>query len=108
MGVHTMMNEHFGIGVVEYMAAGCITVAHKSGGPLMDIVVDWNEQPVGFLANSPASFANSFATVMRMNMQERTAVQEAARDAAVYRFSEQQFVSGLLHVTEPIISSCIK
>jgi alpha-1,2-mannosyltransferase len=29
-GIHTMWNEHFGIGVVEYMASGCITIAHNS------------------------------------------------------------------------------
>lgn len=28
IGLHTMWNEHFGIGVVEMMAAGLITVAH--------------------------------------------------------------------------------
>lgn len=29
IGLHTMWNEHFGIGVVECMAAGLITVAHR-------------------------------------------------------------------------------
>lgn len=28
IGLHTMWNEHFGINVVEMMAAGLITVAH--------------------------------------------------------------------------------
>ena len=32
MGLHTMWNEHFGIAVVEMMAAGLITIAHDSGG----------------------------------------------------------------------------
>ena len=31
-GLHTMWNEHFGIGVVEMQAAGMITIAHDSGG----------------------------------------------------------------------------
>lgn len=47
VGLHTMWNEHFGIGVVEYMAAGLIPVAHKSGGPLMDIVTEYNNKPTG-------------------------------------------------------------
>lgn len=38
VGLHTMWNEHFGISVVEMMAAGLIVVAHNSGGPKMDIV----------------------------------------------------------------------
>lgn len=29
IGIHTMWNEHFGIGIVECMAAGLITVAHR-------------------------------------------------------------------------------
>ncbi|VDL64148.1 unnamed protein product [Nippostrongylus brasiliensis] len=29
--IHTMWNEHFGISVVEGMAAGTITLAHDSG-----------------------------------------------------------------------------
>jgi len=33
IGLHTMWNEHFGISIVECMAAGLIMVAHNSGGP---------------------------------------------------------------------------
>ena len=44
-----MWNEHFGISVVEYMAAGLVTIAHDSGGPRMDIVVPLNDQPTGML-----------------------------------------------------------
>ena len=33
-----MWNEHFGISIVEMMAAGLVVVAHNSGGPRMDIV----------------------------------------------------------------------
>lgn len=39
LGLHTMWNEHFGISVVEMMAAGLLVIAHKSGGPLADIIV---------------------------------------------------------------------
>jgi alpha-1,2-mannosyltransferase len=38
IGLHTMWNEHFGISVVEMMAAGMVVIAHNSGGPLMDII----------------------------------------------------------------------
>lgn len=30
-GIHTMIDEHFGIALVEMMVAGIIVVAHKSG-----------------------------------------------------------------------------
>lgn len=31
--LHAMIGEHFGISIVEAMAAGCIPVVHNSGGP---------------------------------------------------------------------------
>ena len=39
VGVNGMWCEHFGIGVVEYQAAGLICVVNDSGGPKEDIVV---------------------------------------------------------------------
>jgi glycosyltransferase involved in cell wall biosynthesis len=36
--LHPMKYEHFGISVVEAMAAGLIPVVHRSGGPWTDIV----------------------------------------------------------------------
>ncbi|KYK56732.1 alpha-1,2-mannosyltransferase alg11 [Drechmeria coniospora] len=47
VGVNGMWNEHFGIGVVEYQAAGLISVVHDSGGPKLDIVIDIDGQPTG-------------------------------------------------------------
>jgi alpha-1,2-mannosyltransferase len=47
VGVNGMWNEHFGIGVVEYQAAGLIAVVHNSGGPKLDIVVDVDGEPTG-------------------------------------------------------------
>ncbi len=37
--VHCAQNEHFGITIVEAMAAGCVPVVHNSGGP-KEIVSD--------------------------------------------------------------------
>lgn len=47
VGVNGMWNEHFGIGVVEYQAAGLISVVDDSGGPKIDIVVPIDGQPTG-------------------------------------------------------------
>jgi alpha-1,2-mannosyltransferase len=47
VGVNCMWNEHFGIGVVEYQAAGLISVVNDSGGPKLDIVVETDGKPTG-------------------------------------------------------------
>lgn len=36
--IHATREEHFGIAVVEGMAAGCVPIVHKSGGPYYDII----------------------------------------------------------------------
>ena len=50
VAIHTMKYEHFGIVIVELMSSGIITVAHKSAGPLTDIIGP-SPKPVGYLAN---------------------------------------------------------
>lgn len=40
IGLHTMHNEHFGIAVVDMISAGLLVMAHRSGGPLLDIIKD--------------------------------------------------------------------
>lgn len=47
VGTNAMWNEHFGIGVVEYQAAGLVSVVHASGGPKLDIVIDYEGGPTG-------------------------------------------------------------
>ena len=69
IGLSTMVDEHFGINIIEFMvclymvlsllgspsnafvrvvkAAGIIPVAHASGGPLCDIIVPFNGKPTG-------------------------------------------------------------
>lgn len=49
VGVNGMWNEHFGIGVVEYQAAGLISVVHNSGGPKRDIVTPIDGEATGKL-----------------------------------------------------------
>jgi hypothetical protein len=88
-GLHTMWNEHFGIGVVEMMAAGVIAVAHNSGGPAADIVVPWEGQPTGFLATTPAEYADALEQVLSGEVD--TGAMAAAARESVARFSDEQF-----------------
>jgi len=94
IGLSTMIDEHFGINVVEYMAAGVIPVTHASGGPLQDIVVPVNNEPTGFHATTPQTFADAFDKVLSLWTEEDLALRARARSWAVQQFSEEEFEKG--------------
>lgn len=54
--IHTMKEEHFGISVVEMMAAGIVTIAHNSAGPKLDIIGK-SDSVVGYLCDNEADYA---------------------------------------------------
>ncbi|KAI5250313.1 UDP-Glycosyltransferase/glycogen phosphorylase [Aureobasidium subglaciale] len=90
IGVNGMWNEHFGIGVVEYQAAGLISVVDDSGGPKYDIVVPIDGKPTGFHAKTPTEFAKGFAKALDQSPPETLAMRKRARTSAK-RFSEGVF-----------------
>jgi len=90
VGVNGMWNEHFGIGVVEYQAAGLISVVNDSGGPKEDIVVDIDGEPTGFHASTVQQFADGFARALALNGEEALAMRKRARKSS-WRFSEKVF-----------------
>jgi alpha-1,2-mannosyltransferase len=117
-----MLDEHFGICVVEYMAAGAVPIAHDSAGPAMDIVVpavrpeaengggvagdeDDEEFPVGFLAKSVDGYADALAAALTMNDDERCAMADAARRRAEGMFCEDAFNTGFRAAMGPVLSS---
>jgi alpha-1,2-mannosyltransferase len=101
VGIHTMWNEHFGIGIVEMMAAGLLTVAHRSGGPLMDIMIEEAGARNGFLAATPQEYAAHLAYILSMTEEGREGIRERAR-SSVNMFSSQQFDSGWIRATDPL------
>jgi alpha-1,2-mannosyltransferase len=50
-----MQDEHFGISIIEFMAAGLPVVAHRSGGPEKDILPA--HEKLGFLASDADEFS---------------------------------------------------
>ncbi|NXO02406.1 ALG11 mannosyltransferase, partial [Rhinopomastus cyanomelas] len=101
IGLHTMWNEHFGIGVVECMAAGTVILAHNSGGPKLDIVVPYEGRVTGFLADSEDSYAETMASILSLPPDKQLEIRENAR-RSVHRFSDQHFEEAFLLSVEPL------
>ncbi|KAG2309390.1 hypothetical protein Bca4012_081641 [Brassica carinata] len=106
-GMHGMIDEHFGIGVVEYMAAGAISIAHNSAGPKMDIVLVEEGQRTGFLAETVEEYAKAILEIVKMKETERLKMAESARKRAT-RFSEQQFSEDFKTAIRPVFTSALK
>ncbi|CCF59757.1 hypothetical protein KAFR_0H03470 [Kazachstania africana CBS 2517] len=98
-GINAMWNEHFGIAVVEYLAAGLIPIVHASAGPLLDIVID---DSVGFFFKDETDpdFTNyetykSLDVVLQdaINLDEpkRIEMSETGQKIAVEKFSDMKF-----------------
>ncbi|XP_069061557.1 GDP-Man:Man(3)GlcNAc(2)-PP-Dol alpha-1,2-mannosyltransferase [Pleurodeles waltl] len=99
IGLHTMWNEHFGIGIVECMAAGTIMLAHDSGGPKLDILVPYEGNITGFRADSEESYAEAMGHILSLSAEERLQIRRNARQS-VERFSDQEFEANFLSAVE--------
>lgn len=111
IGIHTMSQEHFGIGVVELMAAGLIPVAHNSGGPQMDIVgfSDENYNCNGHLASTASEYADAIASILLEfdgNSKQIQSKMAENQTAAHNRFSSQNFLSRLHLFFDPVLERC--
>lgn len=100
IGIHTMTDEHFGIGIVEFMAAGVIPLAHNSGGPQLDIVIEWEGGKTGYLANSVDEYATAMLKIFNKSPKEKFALAINARECVKKRFSEESFKKRFLSETE--------
>ncbi|KAH8678350.1 hypothetical protein BX600DRAFT_409325 [Xylariales sp. PMI_506] len=105
VGVNGMWNEHFGIGVVEYQAAGLIAVVHDSGGPKLDIVTEVDGQPTGFHASTSTGFAEGFEKAL--SLPDPLSVRKRARISAK-RFTEEEFARKWLSQMEVLVGLATK
>lgn len=110
VGLHTMWNEHFGIGVVEMMAAGLITIAHNSGGPKADIVVPLDGEigarhRTGFLASSEKEYADAmYEALYGLSEKDSRAIRSFAQNSS-RRFSDDVFNVSFKKLTLKLLNS---
>lgn len=104
-GMHTMVDEHFGISIVQFMAAGVVPIANNSGGPKMDILVGiplltyrpalGTTQAVrcpGYLCTTEDEYAAAITEVLNMEESRRSSLADIARISSE-RFSDESFKS---------------
>ena len=82
-----MIDEHFGIVLVEFQANGCVCIAHNSAGPKYDIIQD-NK---GYLWEDENSLGDIFERAVCLDEKEFRNIQEKAFDGC-RRFSHELFL----------------
>lgn len=102
IGTNAMWNEHFGIGVVEYMAAGLIAVVHDSAGPKLDIVTEFDGASTGYHATDVQTFAAAFNSALSLPDEECLSMRRRARESSK-RFSEAVFVANWKNVLKDLL-----
>jgi alpha-1,2-mannosyltransferase len=93
-----MWNEHFGISIVEMLAAGLLVIAHNSGGPALDIVrthtngCDRKDQ-TGYLAATEEEYsARMKAAIDLLEHNEECLAMRTRGRESTNRFSDEVFV----------------
>jgi glycosyltransferase involved in cell wall biosynthesis len=87
--LHVMPFEHFGISIVEAMAAGCIPIVHRSGGPWLDML-DQRQGENGFSYATLKEAAQTVDLVMADENLSKTVSSNAQKRAWHYDTSTFQ------------------
>ena len=86
------------------MAAGTIILAHNSGGPKLDIVVEHEGEATGFLADDVDSYSSAMKTIFNSGLPDRNKMATNARKS-VQKFSHDEFEHNFLYFTEILFHS---
>lgn len=86
------------------MAAGLIMLAHRSGGPLMDIVTEVpEEERTGFLAQTAQEYAQQIKRILELTPKQQQEIRARARKS-MDRFSDEQFSKKFTQALEPLLT----
>lgn len=92
IGIHTMIAEHFGITLVEMMAAGLIVVTHDSAGAKFDILDSQGDEEAkpGFLVKQEEDYIIQIEEILiRYNEIKSQLISSSTKRAE--RFSDEAF-----------------
>jgi len=97
--LHTMVDEHFGMSIIEAMSAGLMPLVHESGGPWVDIL-QRNQGLYGYAFNDIEEAASVVNGILKDE-----AMREAIARRAVERargFDSLVFKASMLGIIEPM------
>jgi glycosyltransferase involved in cell wall biosynthesis len=97
--LHTQGTEAFGMSIVESMAAGCVPIVPRAGGPWIDIL-DCQEGQYGFSYKSPGEAADKIKLLLS-NESLRSEISARAAKRAVI-FDSSFFAKKLQDIVETI------
>lgn len=108
--VHTSMHvltNNLATVLVHCLCAGVIPIAHSSGGPQADIVVDVETdagpQHTGYLAATLEEYCTAITTVLEMEQRDRLKIAAAAQKRAATMFSTEQFHQAFIQAIAPVL-----
>jgi len=98
--LHAMIDEHFGISVVEAMAAGLVPVVHRSGGPWEDILKA-QQGKHGFSYLTKKGAAQTIEDLIENEHARKEIVSRNMR--YTYVFSSESYKKKILSIIEKLL-----
>lgn len=97
--LHTQQTESFGISIVEAMAAGCVPIVPRDGGPWFDIL-DQKQGEYGYSYDTVGEAARYVRSLLgdeqlRVEISRRAQIRAMDFDSAVFERKIQNFVRAI-------------